>query len=386
MKIKGIRATVQEMAKADILDMISPANLIRIKATDSDPLIRVYAVGHEGESKGRVIGVGEVVKKWTRQVIEKLGTMIENGVGLYRGHEQTNDAEGRRLLGQVVGSKVVEEDGKSKALIAAWFPQDKKEEVADLDLCSLETEIDFKINGNEVEIVDVLPVSGIALGSSSEGMVPGFPESGLVASLQMFHTAEIQEEKMDREAIKKAIIDLGLTPSDLFAKSDILAVDYVASLKAEHDAEGYQARKKAEDKLGERDVQIKALNDEIEGLKKDVVPKADHDKIVLENVKFKSRPTITKIAEELKLSEKEKAFLDSRVDSFDPATSDEEEIKTKAKEFVEAQKAEFAKVASIIDPEFKPGEIDVPSSDGVGGGEKNPFLPDPIKPVAEKGA
>ena len=175
MKIKHIRGSIQEMAQADVLDMIGLNRYESIKALDPSPMIRVYAVGHEGTSEGRIIGVGKVVQKWTRSIVERLGEMIEKGVGLFKGHELTNKTEGRRVLGEVVGTKVVEEDGLSKVLVAAWVHPSAKDEAADLDVCSVECDIDFTLKEGEATVVDVLPVTGIALGNSSEGMVPGFP-------------------------------------------------------------------------------------------------------------------------------------------------------------------------------------------------------------------
>lgn len=384
MKIRGIRATIHNMAQADILDMVGLSEMERIKAMDDKPTIKVYSVGHEGESKGRVIGVGAVVQRWTKEVIEKLGSVIKTGTGLYKGHQDTNETAGRRRMGEVVGSKVIEEGGKAKALVAAWFYPQAKEEADSLDVCSIETDIDFKMEGGGATVVDVLPVTGVALGSSAEGATPGFPESGLVASLQMFiEKAELQEEKpMDRKAVETAIKDLNLTVGDLFdfdslTKSKAFQDAVKASQETDtvRDLREYGTRWKKT--ASDLETELKDLKAKVE--KGGMVEKAEHDKVVLENVQFKSRPTVLEVAKELKLSDKETAFLETNVDSFNPGTSDEAEIKVKAKEFVEAQKTEFAKVAAIVDPEFTPESAETPATDDMSGGDKNPFLPDPIK-------
>lgn len=373
-KLKNVRAYIQEMSQAEAYDMIPANTLANIKATDPDPMVRVYRVGHEGESKGRMLGVGEVVKKWTKSVVSKLVGAIQEGVGLFLGHGKTNDTAGRTRLGHVVGSKLVEKDGRAEALVATYFYPNMRDQAKDLDLCSIETEIDFTLDGDEAKIVDVLPVTGIALGSSDQGVAPGFPEAGLITSLQFFYErAEIQEEKMELKDVRAFIIDQGLNPLDLFDEGDVMKLEPVAKAveEAKHDGYGYGDRWKKKFEKAEQ---------ELEEIKKESVPKKDFDELQGKVKTISAKPTVLSVVSEIKdLDPKEKAFIEKRADRFTPEASDDEAMRDEASKFVETQRAEFKEVLEIADPDYKPGDpANVPPGDGGGnsGTTDNPFLPE----------
>ena len=53
------RAFLLEMAESEIMDMVSTAQYMRIKASDPKPIFRAYVVGHEGTATGTLSSFGQ---------------------------------------------------------------------------------------------------------------------------------------------------------------------------------------------------------------------------------------------------------------------------------------------------------------------------------------
>ena len=179
-----IKAQLREMAASEIMEMIPPDKLQQIRATDPRPLFKAFVVGHEGESRGRLIGVGNVVKRWFQSTIHKLHEKITAGLQLFHGHGETNDHDGRAKIGEVVGKRLKEVDGRESIIVACYINKDFRH--LPLDVASVETDIEMRQGADgKMDIVGVDNVTGIALGNSQID-TPGFPGATLLGQLQAF--------------------------------------------------------------------------------------------------------------------------------------------------------------------------------------------------------
>jgi len=178
-------APLQEMAESEIMAMIASPKLQAMRAREQHPLVKAFVVGHEGESKGNVVGVGNVVKRWFKATIRALGQKIRSGLQLFHGHAVgTNDHEGRVQIGEVVGSAVKEIDGRESVVVACHVFQQFRH--LPLDVASVEVEAQFAPSGDgSIDIVGLGDVTGIAL-SNSQIDKPGFPGATLLGQLQAF--------------------------------------------------------------------------------------------------------------------------------------------------------------------------------------------------------
>ncbi|MCX6348724.1 MAG: hypothetical protein NTV79_04355 [Candidatus Aureabacteria bacterium] len=201
-----IRVSLQEMAASEIAAMIPAGTIEEIKKTDRSPLFRAYVVGHEGEARGNLVGLGNIVKKWATAVIEKLHDRIKAGLSLFLGHGPTNEATDRIPIGRVVGKKLMTIDGRTSAVIAAYI--DPKYSKMDLNVASIEASVDLEVDrqGN-IMANDVSEVTGIALGNSAID-TPGFAGATLIGQLQAF---AIENKMVDpiQGGIPPVVIDGG---------------------------------------------------------------------------------------------------------------------------------------------------------------------------------
>jgi len=181
-----IKAPLQEMAESEIAAMVDPARLAAIRARDPHPLIKAFVVGHEGESRGNLIGVGNVVKRWFRTMVHKLHERITAGLQLFHGHAAgTNAHEGRTPLGEVVGKALKTVDGRESIVVACHIYPDFKH--LPLDVASVEADVALSQTSDreKLDIVGIGEVTGIALGNSAVDK-PGFPGATLLGQLQAF--------------------------------------------------------------------------------------------------------------------------------------------------------------------------------------------------------
>ena len=177
-------AALQEMAADEIMEMVGESTLNKLRASDPNPLIKAFVVGHEGESRGNLVGVGNVIKRWIKTMIRALGSKIKAGLQLFQGHAETNETAGRTPIGEVVGTKLKEIDGRESIIVACHIKPEFRD--LPLDVASVETTVDYKSVGDgTIEILGVSDVTGIALGSS-QMQKPGFSGATLLGQLQAF--------------------------------------------------------------------------------------------------------------------------------------------------------------------------------------------------------
>ena len=311
-----IRAKLLAMASSGIMDMIDKDLLADIKAKDSSPMLKAFVVGHEGEARGTLIGVGNVVKKWFGDAIEKLSNKISVGLKLFHGHAATNDTEGRVSVGEVVGKNLLNIKDRLSSVVACWiYPAYRH---LPLDVASIEADIDLVGDSQDrLYVADVNEISGIALGNS-ETETPGFPGATLLGQLQAFAEITLNkgDNKMTLAELKQAIQEGKFTPSDVFGQEAIFADPTISEQVREKvsNASGYNIRK-LEDSIEERAALKKKLED---AETKVTEAEKEKDTLKLESAKSKVDSLFDTQKTERKLDEKQVKFIQNRLGGFTP--------------------------------------------------------------------
>lgn len=345
------RTQIQNMAESEIKAMISPEKLAEIKAKDKSPIIKAFVVGHEGEAKGNVIGVGNIVKKWFGDMVEKLHDKIRIGLQLFHGHAATNDTAGRIPIAEVVGKKLMKIKDRISSVVACWIYSDYQH--LPLDVASIEADVDLRGDSTDrLYVSDVSEISGIALGNS-QIETPGFPGATLLGQLQAFvekQSLKITlfggENKMDMSLadVKKAIQEAKLKPTDLFDREVILADPLISEQVKEKitNATGYNYRKTEE--LTEEKVALGQKLKEAEAKIAEI--EKEKQTIRLEAAKSQIGSLFEKQKAERKLDDKQEKFIKLRLERFTPTKA--EEIEKEFNGYLDAEIDEYKKISKEV--------------------------------------
>jgi len=375
MKFKIAGEQLQEMAAEEILDHISASAYKRIKASDPKAEFRAYCIGHEGESSGKVVGMGRVIKKWAHSAIENINKKLAVGTKIFHMHGDTNEHEGRKPIGEIVGKTLSDIAGRLSAIAIAYIYPAYHD--IPLDVASIEADINMpeSVNPNARAVdVDVEEITGIALGNS-EIVKPGFAGATLLASLQEFadnagHEKPPKEgDKMTPDELKKAIREARMRPSDLFGSDEIADDPIVQGVIRE--------RRRNEEGFGER------MKEKLEGEK----AKLEQEKKDLQaqlavsskaQLKIRAVEAVKPAVEKRKLDEKQSAFILKHADKFEPKS--EESLAGDLDKFLDGKLDELKGFAEIYG--IKAGE---PGTAGVGAGKPgDTSVKDLLTPADEK--
>jgi len=185
----------------------------------------VYCIGEEGTSRPREVGrSGNLTLRWPRAVIRRLAEAA-SGAKLFERHGKDNSHDGRKPLGEIVGSFTRLVGDKLQAIAVALMPEARE----DLDVCSIEA--DVEASGDLVG--DVAKVSGLAL-SSSRVDSPAFAGAQRLATLQCFEPGvdpdgnkktgkpgEGEPHMPTFQEVKDFIRDHAVYPNQLFTIEDL---------------------------------------------------------------------------------------------------------------------------------------------------------------------
>jgi len=376
MKIKIAGEQIQEMAAEEILDHVSTSAYLRIKGKDNKPNFRAYCIGHEGESSGKVVGMGRVIKKWAHSAIENINKKLALGTKIFHMHGPTNEHEGRKPIGEIVGKTLSDIAGKLSAIAIAYIYPAYHD--VPLDVASIEAEINMPetINANARAVdVDIEEITGIALGNSAI-VKPGFAGATLLASLQEFvdnadrgNRSKGGGETMTLDEIKTAIKEGRYRLSDVFGDDEISKDPSVLRLvRGETQAE-FEHRTRTDKKFDEErakwEKEKKALEDQVKaegqkGLKSDAVEK------------------LKDIISQRKLDEKQVKFVQKDFPKFAPTTGDA--LIRDLNKFVDDQLTEYDQAAELFGVK---GDGKGKTNAGVGAGKESPNpLEDELTPDA----
>ena len=348
------------MGADEILDHVSASAYKRIKKDDPKAEFRAYCIGHEGESTGKVVGIGRVIKKWVRSAVEHINEKLNIGTKVFHLHEMTNEHEGRKPIGEIVGKVLSDIAGKLSSIAIMYIYPDFKD--IPLDVASIEADINMPetVNPNARAVdVDVEEITGVALGNSKI-VKPGFAGAALLASIQEF-AANADHEKPPKEGEKPmtkteliaAIREAKLSLSDLFSPREIADDSIVQEVIREkrRNEEGFEGRQSAK---------LEADKAKLEQEKKDLQSKVDT--LSKGQLKTKAAEAIKPAIEKRKLDEKQAAFVLKNAAKFDPKS--EESLAGDLDKFLDAQLDDLKGFHELYG--IKPGES---GKAGVGAGK-----------------
>jgi len=193
---------IQSFSNVDILNLIPPETLTKIKETDSNPLFQAYSICHEGNSTPTIIGEGPKPISWTKRAIQSLKNIVTKGVKFFLGHNEDNSTEGRQELGEVVADTQQEIDGVLHHIVIGYFPD--REKVIDTDICSQEADWDLFETAKNYIADKINELTGIALGDSDYEK-PAFKGARRLGMIQAFESGVESINK------KKGVQDMDLS-------------------------------------------------------------------------------------------------------------------------------------------------------------------------------
>jgi hypothetical protein len=170
----------------------------------------------------KVIDAGHKAIAWTKKAVSSVKSVLNKGLQFFVGHNADNSTNGRRSVGEVVGSFEKTIGGVLNEIVIGYFPN--KAESKKYDVCSIEADVDMSEAGNMTIAEKITRLTGIALGSSNKDK-PAFPGAKLAGQLQCFGDGtegNIQIKKQDMrmeptfEEIKQAARKKTIFPSQIF--------------------------------------------------------------------------------------------------------------------------------------------------------------------------
>jgi hypothetical protein len=380
MRVK-ICGKLQEMAAEEVLRNVSALDYRRIIKADPKACFKAFCIGHEGESSGKVIGIGKVIKKWARAAIEKMTNVLEVGTKVFHLHEMTNDHEGRNPIGEVVGKSMSDVAGKLSSIAIMYIYPEYKD--VPLDVASIEADITVPetINPNTRSVeVDVDEITGVALGNS-QIVKPGFAGATLLATMQEFadnasheKPPKEGEKPMTKAELIAAIREAKLTLSDLFSPREIAddsAVQDVIREKRRNE-DGFEGRVSAK---------LEAEKAKLEQDKKDLQAKLDTANRA--TLKTRAAEALKPAIEKRKLDEKQSAFILKNAAKFDPKSEDT--LGSDLDKFLDSQIDDmkvYAEVYGIKGGE--PGKAGVPAGKAGDTSVEDLLTPDALKDEPKK--
>ena len=321
------RATIHEMASSEIMQHIPASVYEKIKAKDPTPVFRAYVVGHEGTSEGKVVGHGNVVKRWYNSAIHKIVDKLQYGLKIFNNHAETNIHKGREIIGHIVGkTKEVINDNLSAIAIVYIKPEYRN---LPLDVASIEANVTLNDDQNRgVFDADVEDITGVALGNSAVNR-PGFPGATLLSQIQAFaNQSQYQHQgggtmttiSEARDFIKAE----NLKPSDIFGLGDLtkdpMIEEHIEQAKKSALKGEYEHRKR--DELGFDKTKEKILEDHKSALKakEDLIAKLQG-----ENIQSKTSAWLETQKAKRAFDDEQMKFINRNLPKFKPVDPEKAE-------------------------------------------------------------
>lgn len=371
-----VGARLYGMAADEILLYVPTQTYLEIKRKDPTPIFKAFVVGGEGTWSPTLVGIGSVIQRWYRSAVQKIVTLLERWTPVFHLHSTATEDEGRPVIGRVVGRAEKMVDGILNALAIIYILPEYQG--LELDIASIEADVNVSVGEetSEVKDVNVLGVTGIALGNSSTNK-PAFAGATLLASLQAFAETNKPGGKniMTPAELKAAIREARLRPSELFELRDLMAdpaIEEEMREKAPANHEFARMRrelKDAEQRAREFEDKATKATSELETTRK----KADD--LSKATLRTSAKDTLAAILKERKLvddagkpkDEKFSKFIERNVEkSFAP--KEEGSLKTDLNKFLDGLVDEYKDLVG------EPGVVQKPGGGGTPG--------EPVKPAA----
>ncbi len=326
---------VQAATQIELNEVVDPLVIKHIKESDPNPEIRLYSIGHEGKSNLHLPGIGNATFTWIQAAVRAIADKLKLGTAVFDRHDpDTNLHTGRTQIGQVVG-KMIKKIGDRLSTLAAIhiFPEFKSRP---LDVASIEADIEFGHDEHIAWPTNINSVSGIALSNSGIDS-PGFPGATLLGAVQAYVQAfagEFGDNKMNQSDVKAAIMELKLSPSDLFSVEDVTADKKVRTNLQEAATRLGKERDTGRERIAELENQ-----------------NAEKDKKLLQHdVQSKSASIFDSILAdpERKLDDKAKIFVRRGLKDFESTAENEDALKVDAGKFVDESVKEYGELAKDV--------------------------------------
>jgi len=333
-----ILCRIHQMAANDIVALIPAEVLADIKKEDPAPVFRAYVVGHEGVSAGKVVGEGPMVKRWYSSAIQALFDKLRYGLKLFHNHEETNEHEGRKSIGIVVG-KALKYITDRLTVIAITYIKPAFRHLP-LDVASIEASVRLSSDSGLYE-ADVDEITGIALGNSAVNQ-PGFAGATLLAQVQAF--AQLKgggTMELTIDEVLGFVKSNKVKPSDVF-KTDELASDAIVEGLIEAERRKAVAEPWARwKKLKEDQEKVETERTAWEKEKGELLAKIKTADV--EIAKTKIPALFEEAKKERKLDENQVKFITARLPKFVP--QDASKLKEEFTKHLDSEIDEFEKVA-----------------------------------------
>lgn len=231
------RGRIQETAAGAVEARIGKARYDAIKTLEPHPCFIELCIAEVGESTGRVLGKGNVRKRWGKAVVQELtdgfkSASLFQAPDLYDGHDNANAK--RRSVGKLFEGWMA---GEKAMVFGVVTDADAAKAVAsgERDTCSIEAAVEFDVMGDVWDVTKIHQKEGlaVALADSRRGARPGFDGSGVTAVIQELEDDEDKKKKgkpMTLAEIKVYCEEHGIRPDQLFSIETLLKVGAVNDL------------------------------------------------------------------------------------------------------------------------------------------------------------
>ena len=339
------------MSSAEIIDTISPEIMAKIEKKDRHPFFTAFVTAHEGQGNPEILDCENQTVIFPRSAIKTVKNVVKGIIQAFRGHETgTNETEGRKALGQIVGQTEKEIDGKLSHISIFYHGPDVREEAATYDACSHEGIWNFKETANGLIALELEKLQAVGLLKNDE------TPPALAGSLKL---GQVQAQKTPGEGSadehppgkgKEIKMDLSTLSYD----------EFTAIVKKETDRRKIWPSQIFNMKEIQEDREFSSLFKELEGEKEKTKTlesqindlSAEKTMLMLEKQKTDFDPTFNKILDNKKLTDNTKAFIKRgfKKEKF------EEFTKEKIEEFIKTQSDEFTELTKLITSKVGVGE------------------------------
>ena len=333
--------------------------LAEIKQSDPNPDIKAFTIAHNGAVDIVLNGIKTPVQ-WIRSAVRwiKNALVPDTPVFQHHGAPGDNSHDGRVPIGKVIGSKIVEEGSKIATIAAMYiFPQFRH---LNLDVASIEADIHYSRNGNVVYPTSVEQVTGVALANSSMAR-PGFPGATMLGAIQAFANQKDISMPTSVEEVKELVVSLGITPEQLYSKEELVTSKVIVDHVRKEKKDTYEHAKRVQEEKEELQVKFDTQ-------------KSDYEKKLSEATKnaliARSGNVFSAVAQERKLEDIPKKFIEKRLPAFTTEATDDVKMKEDLNKFIDGQLKEFEEVQVLLGVK-KPDE----TPPGTPPADKPPVIP-----------
>lgn len=309
-------------------------------------IVKKFIIAHEGVTNSKVVGIGNKLFKWSRNVIHNFFTKLKKGIQVIKGHTIDGIVRSEKVLGEIIDYYITEINNK-KAIAALVGIYDKN----DSDYNTISAELN--VETDDSEILDISNIDRFALGKYEEGDIPAFEHAKEIAVVHCFtnnkifnnEVSKMEENKIGFSDVKKFIREHNVFPTQLYSIEEL-----VGKPKYENgDLVFYGAIDDRIVSYLSRNLDYKKVVEELESLKKDKEElekyKEELNSYKEKFIKEEFRNKVLEKAESKKLSEKLKKYLTFSLDSFNGKVED---LEKDSESFIESKAKEFSSISSIV--------------------------------------